>query len=217
MEDKRSVIGTLRQKAKLFRSSRVGSIKHPNKPEVREESLLDQRMRTSKEDVPHHRTSSSLSHSHQQPANLRPSSFCKPPTPPNMNVQRRGAVTGLADSLNMPVDSKVWPSQESDSDGAHEEQDFFEASENMEQMLKLGDTQVLSPESVTEVMLISQLNESCRRKEVFNSSTFYCSLLLRLCYTNIFLFGICYIYFSKYTVVTIIYYNTIERLKNTIV
>ncbi|XP_056605464.1 multiple C2 and transmembrane domain-containing protein 2 isoform X2 [Triplophysa dalaica] len=150
MEDKRSVIGTLRQKAKLFRTSRVGSIKHPNKPEVREESLLDQRMRTSKEDVPHHRTSSSLSHSHQQPANLRPSSFCKPPTPPNMNVQRRGAVTGHADSLNMLVDSKVWPSQESDSDGAHEEQDFFEASENIEQMLKLGDTQVLSPESVTE-------------------------------------------------------------------
>ncbi|KAI7814161.1 multiple C2 and transmembrane domain-containing protein 2 isoform X2 [Triplophysa rosa] len=162
MEDKRSVIGTLRQKAKLFRSSRVGSIKHPNKPEVREERLLDQRMRTSKEDVPHkgrlsspishshHRTSSPLSHSHQQPANLRPSSVCKPPTPPDMNVQRRGAVTGLADSLNMLVDSKVWPSQESVSDGAHEEQDFFEASENMEQMLNLGDTQVPSPESVTE-------------------------------------------------------------------
>ncbi|KAA0722887.1 Multiple C2 and transmembrane domain-containing protein 2 [Triplophysa tibetana] len=166
MEDKRSVIDTLRQKAKLFRSSRVGSFKHPNKPEVREERLLDQRMRTSKEDVPHgrlsspispHRTSSSLGHSHQvEPANLRPSSLCKPPTPPNMNVQRRGAVTGLADSLNMLVDSEVWPSQESVSDGPHEEQDFFEASENMEQMLHLGDTQVLSPESVTEILDMRQ-------------------------------------------------------------
>lgn len=159
MEDKRSVIGTLRQKAKLFRSSRVGSVRHSNKPEVREERLLDQRMRASKEDVlKKTRTSSPLSHSHHQPANHRPSSVC-PPTPPIMSVQRRGAVTGLADSLNMLVDSTGWPTQESVSDGAHEEQDFFEASEDMEQMLKLGDTEVPSTESVTEVTLIFQLDE----------------------------------------------------------
>lgn len=146
------MIGTLRQKAKLFRSSRVGSVRHSNKPEVREERLLDQRMRASKEDVlKKTRMASPLSHSH-------PSSVC-PPTPPIMSVQRRGAVTGLADSLNMLVDSTGWPTQESVSDGAHEEQDFFEASEDMEQMLKLGDTQVPSTESVTEVTLIFQLDE----------------------------------------------------------
>lgn len=178
------MIGTLRQKAKLFRSSRVGSIRHPSKPGVREEHLLDQRMRASKEDVPHKgRTSSPLSHSHLQPANLRSSPVCYsgPPTPPNVSVQRRGAVTGLADSLSMLVGSTGWPSQESVSDGPHEEQDFFEASEDMEQMLKLGDTQVPSTESVNEVRLIFQPQE----EGCFYSSALYWPLLLISCYTNL--------------------------------
>lgn len=179
MEDKKSVIGTLRQKAKLLRSSRVSGDKNLNKPDVREERLLDQRMKT---DVPQKIRTSPLSHSfrlkssalsqsRKQSANLGAFSACysSPTTPPNMRAQRRGAVTGIADSLNMLVDSTSWPSQDSLSDSPHEEQDFYEATEEMEQVLKTEDTQDPSTETVTEVMLIF---------------SYYSDFFLWLCYTN---------------------------------
>lgn len=164
MEEKKSVIATLRQKAKLLRSSsRVSSDKNPNKPDVREERLLDQRIKT---DVPQKgRLSSPLSHSfrlkssplsqpRKQTANLGAFSACysSPTTPPNMKVHRRGAVTGITDSLNMLVDSTSWPSQDSLSDSTHEEQDFYEATEEMVQELKPEDTQDPSSGSVTEIV-----------------------------------------------------------------
>ncbi|XP_055031067.2 multiple C2 and transmembrane domain-containing protein 2 isoform X1 [Misgurnus anguillicaudatus] len=157
MEEKKSVIETLRQKAKLLRSSsRVSGDKNPNKPDVREERLLDQRIKT---DVPQKgRLSSPLSHSFRLKSSplshSRAFSACysSPTTPPNMKVQRRGAVTGITDSLNMLVDSTSWPSQDSLSDSTHEEQDFYEATEEMVQELKPEDTQDPSSGSVKEIV-----------------------------------------------------------------
>ncbi|XP_051506359.1 multiple C2 and transmembrane domain-containing protein 2 isoform X2 [Myxocyprinus asiaticus] len=155
MEDKKSMISTLRQKAKLFRYSRVGSDKNPNKPEVREERLLDQRMGDSVLDVLQRtRTSTLKSPSHKQQADVRPSSACysSPSTPLNLTLTKRGGGTGLADSLTMLVDSTGWPSQDSVTDGLYEKQNFSEATEEMEQVLQMRDTQLPSSESLTEIL-----------------------------------------------------------------
>ncbi|XP_067301301.1 multiple C2 and transmembrane domain-containing protein 2 isoform X2 [Pseudorasbora parva] len=145
MEDKKSVIGTLRQKAKIFRHSRVGSFKHPNKPEVREERLLDQRMNASIADVMERsQTSSLISPTHQQQADLRPSSS-SPATPP-LNLRKRGGGSGLA----MLMDSSGWPSQESLTDAPCQEQNISKSTDEMDQVLRLRDTHLPSSESLAE-------------------------------------------------------------------
>lgn len=150
-------MGTLRQKARLFRYQRVGSDKNPNKPEVREERLLDQRMNCSVAEVlERSRTSSLISPSHQQPTDLRPSSVCSssPATPLSVTLRKRGGGTGLADSM---VDSSRWPSQESDT----EEHDVStESTEEMDQVLRLRDTQHPSSESLAEVKSVGDLDLS---------------------------------------------------------
>ncbi|KAL0189521.1 hypothetical protein M9458_016620, partial [Cirrhinus mrigala] len=128
MEDKKSVIGSLRQKAKLFRYSRSGGDKNPNKPEVREERLLDQRMNTSIAGVlQRNRPSSLKSPAHQQPADLRMSSGCNssPATP--LGRKKRGG-TGLSDSL----DSSGWQSQDSVTDGPCEEHNISKSTDEMD-------------------------------------------------------------------------------------
>ncbi|KAK9971391.1 hypothetical protein ABG768_024760 [Culter alburnus] len=152
MEDKKSVMGTLRQKAKLFRYSRVGSDKNPNKPEVREERLLDQRMNCSVAEVlERSRSSSLISHSHQQPADLRPSSVysssSSPATPLSVTLRKRGGGTGLADSMPTLVDSSRWPSQES---ATEEHNTSTDSTEEMDQVLHLRDMQLPSSESLAE-------------------------------------------------------------------
>ncbi|KAL1271829.1 hypothetical protein QQF64_030845 [Cirrhinus molitorella] len=125
MEDKKSVIGSLRQKAKLFRYSRTGNDKNPNKPEVREQRLLDQRMNTSIADVLQRSRPSSLkSPAHQQPTDLRTSSS-NPATPLR---QKKGGGTGLTDSL----DSAGWQSQESVTDSPCEEHNISKSTDEMD-------------------------------------------------------------------------------------
>ncbi|KAK2913423.1 hypothetical protein Q8A67_001822 [Cirrhinus molitorella] len=125
MEDKKSVIGSLRQKAKLFRYSRTGNDKNPNKPEVREQRLLDQRMNTSIADVLQRSRPSSLkSLAHQQPTDLRTSSS-NPATPLR---QKKGGGTGLTDSL----DSAGWQSQESVTDSPCEEHNISKSTDEMD-------------------------------------------------------------------------------------
>ncbi|XP_016307776.1 multiple C2 and transmembrane domain-containing protein 2-like isoform X1 [Sinocyclocheilus anshuiensis] len=148
MEDKKSMIGSLRQKAKLFRYSRVGNEKNPNKPEVREERLLDQRMSTSVMDVLQRSRMSSLkSPTHQQPADLRSSSACNssPDSPLSVTLRKRGGGTGLSDSL----DSTGWLSQESVTD-APCEHNISKSTDEMDQVLRLRDTQLPSSESLAE-------------------------------------------------------------------
>ncbi|ROL28079.1 hypothetical protein DPX16_11209 [Anabarilius grahami] len=160
MEDKKSVMGTLRQKAKLFRYSRVGSDKNLNKLEVREERLLDQRMNCSVAEVlERSRTSSLISHSHQQPADLRPSSVCSssPATPLSVTLRKRGGGTGLADSMTTLVDSSRWPSQES---ATEEHNTSIESTEEMNQVLLLRDMQLPSSESLAEVKSVGGLDLS---------------------------------------------------------
>lgn len=159
MEDKKSVIGTLRQKARLFRYSRVGSDKNSNKPEVREERLLDQRMNCSVAEVlERSRTSSLINLSHQQPADLRPSSVCSssPASPLSMTLRKRGGGTGLADSMTTLVDSSRWPSQEP----ATEEHVSTDSTEEMDQELHLRDMQLPSSESLAEVKSVGNLDLS---------------------------------------------------------
>ncbi|XP_016366269.1 multiple C2 and transmembrane domain-containing protein 2, partial [Sinocyclocheilus rhinocerous] len=149
MEDKKSMIGSLRQKAKLFRYSRVGSDKNPNKPEVREERLLDQRMNTSMLDVLQRSRTSSLKRSaHQQPADLRTSTACNssPTTPLSVTLRKKGGGTGLVDSL----DSTGWPSQESVTDAPCEEHNISKSTDEMDQVLRLRDTPLASSESLAE-------------------------------------------------------------------
>ncbi|XP_050969789.1 multiple C2 and transmembrane domain-containing protein 2 isoform X2 [Labeo rohita] len=128
MEDKKSMIGNLRQKAKLFRYSRTGSDKNPKKPEVREERLLDQRMNTSNADVlQRNRPSSLKSSAHHQPTDLRTSSSCNSsPTTPLR--RKKGGGTGLADSLN----SSGWQSQDSVTDGPCEEHNISKSTDEMD-------------------------------------------------------------------------------------
>ncbi|XP_016409083.1 multiple C2 and transmembrane domain-containing protein 2-like, partial [Sinocyclocheilus rhinocerous] len=148
MEDKKSMIGSLRQKAKLFRYSRVGNDKNPNKPEVREERLLDQRMSTSVMDVLQRSRMSSLkSPTHQQPADLRTSSACNssPDSPLSVTLRKRGGGTGLSDSL----DSTGWLSQEPVTD-APCEHNISKSTDEMDQVLRLRDTQLPSSESLAE-------------------------------------------------------------------
>ncbi|XP_016140398.1 multiple C2 and transmembrane domain-containing protein 2 isoform X1 [Sinocyclocheilus grahami] len=148
MEDKKSMIGSLRQKAKLFRYSRVGNDKNPNKPEVREERLLDQRMSTSVMDVLQRSRMSSLkSPTHQQPADLRTSSTCNssPDSPLSVTLRKRGGGTGLSDSL----DSTGWLSQESVTD-APCEHNISKSTDEMDQVLRLRDTQLSSSEILAE-------------------------------------------------------------------
>ncbi|XP_016307777.1 multiple C2 and transmembrane domain-containing protein 2-like isoform X2 [Sinocyclocheilus anshuiensis] len=150
MEDKKSMIGSLRQKAKLFRYSRVGNEKNPNKPEVREERLLDQRMSTSVMDVLQRSRMSSLkSPTHQQPADLRSSSACNssPDSPLSVTLRKRGGGTGLSDSL----DSTGWLSQESVTD-APCEHNISKSTDEMDQVLRLRDTQLPSSESLAEIL-----------------------------------------------------------------
>ncbi|XP_042615477.1 multiple C2 and transmembrane domain-containing protein 2-like [Cyprinus carpio] len=150
MEDKKSVMDSLRQKAKLFRYSRVGSDKNPNKLEVREERLLDQRMSTSVMDVLQRSGMSSLkSPTHQQPADLRTSSACNssPDSPLSVTLRKRGGGTGLSDSL----DSTVWLSQESVTD-APCQHNISKSTDEMDQVLHLRDTQLPSSESLTEIV-----------------------------------------------------------------
>uniref|UniRef100_A0A671LA22 Multiple C2 and transmembrane domain-containing protein 2-like n=1 Tax=Sinocyclocheilus anshuiensis TaxID=1608454 RepID=A0A671LA22_9TELE len=158
MEDKKSMIGSLRQKAKLFRYSRVGNEKNPNKPEVREERLLDQRMSTSVMDVLQRSRMSSLkSPTHQQPADLRSSSACNssPDSPLSVTLRKRGGGTGLSDSL----DSTGWLSQESVTD-APCEHNISKSTDEMDQVLRLRDTQLPSSESLAEVKRASDLDLS---------------------------------------------------------
>lgn len=193
MEDKKSVMGTLRQKAKLFRYSRVGSDKNPNKPEVREERLLDQRMNCSVAEVlERSRSSSLISHSHQQPADLRPSSVysssSSPATPLSVTLRKRGGGTGLADSMPTLVDSSRWSSQES---ATEEHNTSTDSTEEMDQVLHLRDMQLPSSESLAEVKSVGGLDLSVGLiitggEEVFCDSPFYGHRLSRLCNTNLF-------------------------------
>ncbi|XP_043101743.1 multiple C2 and transmembrane domain-containing protein 2 isoform X3 [Puntigrus tetrazona] len=149
MEDKKSVMGSLRQKAKLFRYSRVGSDKNPNKPEVREERLLDQRINTSVLNVLQRSRMSSLKRpAHQKPADLWTSSACNssPNTPFGVTLRKEVGGTGLADSL----DSTGWPSQESVTDAPCEEPNVSKSTDEMDQVLRLRDTQLSSSESLPE-------------------------------------------------------------------
>lgn len=188
MEDKKSVMDSLRQKAKLFRYSRVGSDKNPNKLEVREERLLDQRMSTSVMDVLQRSGMSSLkSPTHQQPADLRTSSACNssPDSPLSVTLQKRGGGTGLSDSL----DSTVWLSQESVTD-APCQHNISKSTDEMDQVLHLRDTQLPSSESLTEVKRASYLDLlvgliSKGGKKFSATLVFYGHRLARLCYTNI--------------------------------
>ncbi|XP_026122472.1 multiple C2 and transmembrane domain-containing protein 2-like isoform X1 [Carassius auratus] len=147
MGDKKSMIGSLRQKAKLFRYPRAGIDKNPNKPEVREERMLDQRTNTPLLDVlQRSRTSYLKSPAHQQPADLKTSSACKScPTTP-VTLRKKGGGTDLADSL----DSTGWPSLESVTDAPSEEHKISKSTVEMDQVLRLGDTQLPSSESLAE-------------------------------------------------------------------
>ncbi len=146
MEENKSMIGSLRQKAKLFRYSRVGSIKKPNKPEVREERSLDQRMNTSMLDVLQRSGTSPLKRpAHQQPADLRTSSACNSsPTTPLMTLRKKGGGTGLADAL----DSTGGPSQESVTDAPCEEHNTSESTDEMDEVLRSRDSPLPSSESL---------------------------------------------------------------------
>lgn len=154
MEDKKSVMGTLRQKAKLFRYSRVGSDKNLNKLEVREERLLDQRLNCSVAEVlERSRASSLISHSHQQPVSVCSS----PATPLSVTLRKRGGGTGPADSMTTLVDSSRWPSQES---ATEEHNTSIESTEEMDQVLLLRDMQLPSSESLAEVKIVGGLDLS---------------------------------------------------------
>ncbi len=143
MEENKSMIGSLRQKAKLFRYSRVGSIKKPNKPEVREERSLDQRMNTSMLDVLQRSGTSPLKrHAHQQPADLRTSSACN--SSPTTPLRKKGGGTGLADAL----DSTGRPSQESVTDAPCEEHNTSESTDEMDEVLRSRDSPLPSSESL---------------------------------------------------------------------
>lgn len=185
MEDKKSVMGTLRQKAKLFRYSRVGSDKNLNKLEVREERLLDQRLNCSVAEVlERSRASSLISHSHQQPSSVCSSS---PATPLSVTLRKRGGGTGPADSMTTLVDSSRWTSQES---ATEEHNTSIESTEEMDQVLLLRDMQLPSSESLAEVKIVGGLDlcwvNHHGREEVFCDSPFYGHRLSRLCYTNLF-------------------------------
>ncbi|XP_073692519.1 multiple C2 and transmembrane domain-containing protein 2 isoform X2 [Garra rufa] len=123
MEDKKSVIGSLREKAKLFRYSRTG--KNSNKPEMREERLLDQRMNTPVRDgLQRSRPSSLKIPAHQRPTDLRTSSS-SPATPLR---RRKGGGIGLTDSL----DSAGWQSQDLVTDSPCEEHNISKSTDEMD-------------------------------------------------------------------------------------
>ncbi|XP_052458625.1 multiple C2 and transmembrane domain-containing protein 2-like isoform X1 [Carassius gibelio] len=148
MEDKKSVVDSLRQRAKHFRYSRVGSDKSPDKPEVSEERLLDQRMSTSVMDVLQRSRMSSLkSPTHQQPADLGTSPGCNssPDSPFSFTLRNKEGSPSLSDSL----DSTGWLSQESVTD-APCEYNFSKSTDEMDQVLRLRDTQLPSSESLAE-------------------------------------------------------------------
>ncbi|CAM4517816.1 unnamed protein product [Leuciscus chuanchicus] len=148
MEDKKSIMGTLRRKAKLLRSSRVGN-KNSNKSGVRDDSLLEEQMSVSVADLlKRSRATSLINLSHQQPAEVRPSSLCinSPTTALSMSLRNIGGGTGLTEL----VDSNDWPSQESVTDSPCEEHNISNSTDEMDQVLRLRDTQNPSSESFAE-------------------------------------------------------------------
>ncbi|XDV18732.1 hypothetical protein PO909_024368 [Leuciscus waleckii] len=150
MEDKKSIMGTLRRKAKLLRSSRVGN-KNSNKSGVRDDSLLEEQMSVSVADLlKRSRATSLINLSHQQPAEVRPSSLCinSPTTALSMSLRNIGGGTGLTEL----VDSNDWPSQESVTDSPCEEHNISNSTDEMDQVLRLRDTQNPSSESFAEIL-----------------------------------------------------------------
>ncbi|XP_077084008.1 multiple C2 and transmembrane domain-containing protein 2 isoform X2 [Siphateles boraxobius] len=148
MEDKKSVMGTLRRKAKFLRYSRVGN-KNSSKSEVREECLLEEQMSVSVADLlKRSRATSLINLSHQQPAEVQPSSICisSPATALCMSLRNIGGGTGLTKL----VDSSDWPSQESVTHSPCEEQNISNSTDEMDQVLRLRDTRIPSSESFAE-------------------------------------------------------------------
>ncbi|TRY86721.1 hypothetical protein DNTS_031469 [Danionella cerebrum] len=143
MEDKKSVIATLRHKAKLFRHSRITSDKHSNTNlEVKDDHWLDQRTDLSITDGQERSRTPSL-------INLQTS--CKKtsptPSPLSMSLRKRGGVTGLSDSLPAMVDSERLGDAKWDGQTVSR----TSCTEEMEQtLLRLRDTQLPSAESLTE-------------------------------------------------------------------
>ncbi|KAG1959470.1 multiple C2 and transmembrane domain-containing protein [Pimephales promelas] len=146
MEDRKSIMGTLRRKAKLLQHSRQN--KNSNKPEVREECVPEEQMSVSVADLlKKSRTTSLINLSHQQPAEVRPSSIC-------MSSQRKALSRSLRNigggtGPTKLVDSSDWPSQESVTD---EEQNISNSTDEMDQVLRLRDTQIPSPENFAEIL-----------------------------------------------------------------
>jgi len=179
MEDRKSIMGTLRRKAKLLQHSRQN--KNSNKPEVREECVPEEQMSVSVADLlKKSRTTSLINLSHQQPAEVRPSSIC-------MSSQRKALSRSLRNigggtGPTKLVDSSDWPSQESVTD---EEQNISNSTDEMDQVLRLRDTQIPSPENFAEVKRVSVgLIITGGRK----FSAFYGHHPTRLCYSNLFVF-----------------------------
>lgn len=179
-------MGTLRRKAKLLRYSRVGN-RNSNKPEVREECLLEEHTSVSVADLlKQSRATSLINLSHQQP--VRPSSLCisSPATALSGSLRNIAGGTGLTKL----VDSSDWPSQESVTDSPCEEQNISNSTDEMDQVLRWRDTQTPSSESFAEVTRVHVLDLSVGliitggRK----FSAFYGHHLPRLCYTNLFVF-----------------------------
>ncbi|KAK7176832.1 hypothetical protein R3I93_000928 [Phoxinus phoxinus] len=147
MENKKSVMDTIRRKAKLLRYSRVGN-KNSNKTEIREECLLEEQSVSVADLLKRSRASSLINLSHQQPSEVRPSSLClsSPATALSMSLRNIGGGTGLT----RPVDSSDWPSQESVTDSPCEEQNISNSTDEMDQVLRLRDTRLPSSESFAE-------------------------------------------------------------------
>ncbi|KAK7170871.1 hypothetical protein R3I94_000929 [Phoxinus phoxinus] len=147
MEDKKSVMDTIRRKAKLLRYSRVGN-KNSNKTEIREECLLEEQGVSVADLLKRSRASSLINLSHQQPSEVRPSSLClsSPATALSMSLRNIGGGTGLT----RPVDSSDWPSLESVTDSPCEEQNISNSTDEMDQVLRLRDTRLPSSESFAE-------------------------------------------------------------------
>lgn len=178
-------MGTLRRKAKLLRTSRVGN-KNSNKSGVRDDSLLEEQMSVSVADLlKRSRATSLINLSHQQPAEVRPSSLCinSPATALSMSLRNIGGGTGLTKL----VDSNDWPSQESVTDSPCEEHNISNSTDEMDQVLRLRDTQSPSSESFAEVKRVLVLDLSVGLI-ITDGKKFSNFCGHHLCYTNLFVF-----------------------------
>ncbi|XP_030620886.1 multiple C2 and transmembrane domain-containing protein 2 [Chanos chanos] len=134
MESKKTVWGNLRNKAKpLFHMVRSNK-KSSSKLEARQERMLDQRLSASVPDVrPTWRNSSPLNSSLQQ-VDFQSALYSNSTV--SNKKERRGGAMALSDTLNVPVDTTDWASQESIdriSHTPHDLSEWPEVSEHMEE------------------------------------------------------------------------------------